>query len=326
MANNVALGINTNFGYAEESTYGTRVAPTNFLNITTEGLKLSQAFNPITVLGKPHNADYVNGKRSVDGSFELPGTYDKSTGVFLKHAMGSVASTSLGGGAYSHVITPSGVLPVGLSLYVDRDSSTVGTAYAYQGCQISDLKLTLDAEQPLKVAVTVNGQDETEVAYSGATIAAPKYIYWDQTFTANMTASGVAVSGVQIHAFSFEVKTPLNENRYSLGQRTKTGQGIGGVRTINGSMTIEFSDKTHYGYFRNGIEISGNFAMTGPAISGSNSYGIAIDIPRMKLDGNTPNVGGEGEITMELPFTAYYDSGTSKLCSITLTNTNSSIS
>jgi len=330
MAFQVALGINAHVGYAEEVTYGTWVAPTNFLNTTSESMKLTQPYTPITVLGNSYHQNYVNGKRSVGGGVDFPADFNRSTAIWFKHALGNVVSTAVSGNAsaYNHYITASGTVPTALSLYVDRDANTIGTAYGYAGCNVSDIKITIDTDAVVKGAVTLVGQNEQNVSYVNPSgIANPHFITWDETFVPTLTSSGVAVfSGVQIHSLEIDIKNSLNENRYSLGQVTKTGLGLGGVRSVEGSMVIEFSQSSQYGYFQNGNEISGNFALTGPLISGSAYYSMNIDLPRMKITGDTPVAGSEGELTMTVPFTCYQDYlGTGKLLSVGFTNTDSTI-
>lgn len=316
---NIGLGINSNFGYAEETTYGTRVEPSGFLNVTSEGLVLNQSFTPINTLGKVYNEYYVNGKRSVEGSVELPCTYDKTTGIFLKHALGSV-STSSAGIVKTHTILPSGTIPVGLSLYVDRDIN----AYAYAGCQISSLTLTQEVENTLNMSVEVKGKEETKVNDSTVTITAPKYIVWED-FSNTVSASGVVASGIVIKSMNVQIQNTLAEDRFGLGSNLKVGQDRGGMRTVNGSMTLEFSDAANYDWYRNALEISGNFVWTGPVISGTLTNKLEIDIPRMKVEGTTPNAGGVETMDLEIPFTAYYSSGTGYEIKAVLTNTDATI-
>ena len=320
----LALGVNSNFGIGEEVTWGTRVAPTIFSAIQSEGIKLSQGTQMVNVLGKGYQEFYINGKRSVAGNFEQPATYEKETGVILKHVLGSLVTTSLGSGSYSHVLTPSGTLPVGLSLYLDRDNAAVGTAYAYVGCQVSEVKISQDSDQVAKLSVTIDGKDEVEVSGVTATYTTPKFLDFTDV-SATLKAGGVSVSGVNLRSLDFNIKNKLNDNRYSLGANTKAAIGLGGIRTVEGSMTIEFQSKDHYGYFKDGVELSGNFAWTGPLISGSNYNSLTIDVPRMKLTGGTPTANGEGEILLVMPFTAVADATTKREITITMVNANSTM-
>ena len=319
----VALGIDSNFGFGEEGIYGTRVVPSQFLPITSESLQLNQTFTPINVLGAAYDEYYVDGKRSVAGSVEFGAIYGKQFGTLLKHALGDVTSVSAGG-ITTHSIKPSGTILTGLSLYVDRDANTVGTAYSYNGCQVSKLSLTQEAEQTLNANVEFMGKDETEVSYVAPTIARTEFIDWTD-FSSNITISGVAAAFCA-KSFALNINNALASDRYCLGSKLKTSQGLGGKRTIDGSFTVEFTDKSQYQYFRNGNELSGVFSWTGPSVSGLASvYSFSVDIPRMKVGGTTPNIAGPDAISLEIPFTAYYQSGMNYPLKATLVNTNSTL-
>ena len=331
MANPV-LGLNTRLGIGNELEFGVRVVPTDFFAATSESLVLTETFNPVTVLGQLDERDFVKGKRTVEGSLEIPGTYQSNTaGWLLKNTMGegSVSTIAASGTAFEHVISPSGSLASGISVYVDRDSDVLGTAYSYNGMQVASLEIAQEVEGILTMTPELMGKDETEEAVVASTpIPDPQYILWDELQT-TLSVSGIAISNVCVTDLSVTVLNALADDRYKLGQRLKSGQGRGGQRTVEGSLTVELVSNELYSNFRDNVNVSGNFIWTGQQITGASgqSFSLEMQIPRMNLLGTTPSVADVGIINQELPFKAFIDTENSNedLIGFKLINSDSTI-
>ena len=315
----VAHGYNFALGIAPEFIYGTAILPSGYLVVENESLQLKQTTIAQPQLGFSSQDRYALSKVSVDGTFEIAATYNNPMfDTMLKFALGSVATTGPNGdGVYTHTYTCSDNLAAsGLTVYVDRDATTLGTAYNYTGCQIGKLTLTYDEEKYITAAVDIVGVNEA--ATTKLTASYPTWIpaQWNEVST--LTVNGVSLPA-KMTEITFEA--PLADDRYQLGQRTRIGISKKSPRKVTGKITVELEDVTTLNLFRNQTEVAGVFNCTGPAI-GASTYQLNVSIPRMVLQGTTPNVKDVGPIMVDFPFEAFATVGNKDEISIVTKNLN----
>ena len=152
----VGQGFNDFLGIGEETTWGTAVARTAYLEVNDESLVDNEEFIESASL----RSAGMRTNRSVQGPIDPSGTIVfeaqfEGWELFLKHAMGTVTTTQLdsttGTDAYRHVFTMSQPLPTGLTLHVNKDPQ----AFNFVGGMISSLNFSVSVGGFLLVTADV---------------------------------------------------------------------------------------------------------------------------------------------------------------------------
>ncbi len=300
-----AFGYDTDFGYAEEPSFGTVTAPTNFNEINSESLQLTQSAIAKSTLNSAGENSYVLSKRAVGGSVEACVPFQGMELLFKNVTGGTPISTQVGATlVYNHVFVLGDDLDTYLSLYVGRDADAIGTAYNYSGCQISALTLTQDVESQLIANWEFIGKDESKVAASAPTFPAANAADWTQVSTA--TFNGGTVDAM---VTEFKIENPLAEDRYKLGDRTRKGVGRSDTRKITGKVTLEFDDVAEYDLFRDSTETAIIMEWVGAVADAGEEYKFKITVPRAVFNGTTPNASEAGPLQMDMTFNGFTGTG-----------------
>lgn len=312
-----AFGHNSWIGFAEETTYGTAVAPTKFLEITDDKIKGEQSRIAKPTLRSPSRKFSVRSKRSVGGSFGIQMPFEGAE-LMLKHAMGAVSSNLVVAGVYLHTFTFSSNLPTGLTFHANRDATNIGgnAAFQYTGCQIDSLSLKQNLEDLLLAEVGVIGQDWGNVAVATPTFPTFKQIDWEMVSIS--TINGVIYP---IESLELTIKNNLAKDRYKLGSRLRNGLGRAGVREVTGKVVFEFDSLTAVTLFQNLTQVNAQFDFTGPVISGAFNYNLSVVLPRISLRSGEPEVSDAGPIKLEVEFDALALTDNAEFAALFLHNT-----
>ena len=154
----VYLGRNSKISIGEESTWGTAVSLTN-----TRPLNNGSLARQVTIVPRPDlksdsgsamRRGHYQSEETMTGSFEIAATYE-NIGMFLKHAMGSLATTG-GGDPYSHTYTLAASLPTGLTMEFIRGTS--GNSEKFEGCKLNSMSMSVSAGECMMLSFDVIGQ------------------------------------------------------------------------------------------------------------------------------------------------------------------------
>jgi len=296
-----AFGYDSDFGYAEEVTYGTRLAPTNFNEINSGSLAKVQSALPKVVLNSAAENSFVLSKVDAGGSVEMCIPYQGAE-ILFKHLTGGTPITTVVGGTLvrNHKFVLADNLLTGLSLYLSKDGDAIGTAYAYPGSQISALTMVQDVEGQLIGTWEFKSQDETEVAVVTPTFPTSNAVDYTQVSVA--TFNGGTVEAM---ATEFKIENPLAEDRYRLGSRLRKGLGRGDVRKITGKVTLEFDDVTEYNLFRNSTETAIILEWVGAIADAGEAFKFKVTVPRAIFSGTSPEPSDPGPLSMDMNFNGF---------------------
>ena len=119
------------------------------------------------------------------------------------------------------------------------------------------------------------------------------------------TALGNVKDATIMQSFSYDT------NRIFVGSNGYKNEPIeNGFRAPTGSLTVEWlSNEALYNAYAADTTTSLQLTFTGATVSTSN-YLLDIIIPNIKLEGETPKVGGPQVVTQAVPFTGYDDETT----------------
>ena len=305
-------------GLGEESTVGTAVTPTRFLEVTDESLKFSidrvESKSLRTGRRVLSTTGWAANKQTVDGNlgFEVGSA---GFGLLFKHMLGASATTTVTGSVKKHSATVGTLDGKGLTAEVVRTDVT-GTKhkFVYAGNKVDGWELKGAAGEFLDLSLTLDGWSETATADSGTTATYPTQSPLVYT-GATISIAGSTVANVK--GFSLKGDNIIAKDRYMLsptGISQVEQVEAGGLRKYDGQLDCEWSGLTQYQRFTAGTLASVSIVyQTATVLSGSTYGSVTVTLPNVRFDGETP-VGGGQIVEHSLPFVALDDqSGTSPI-------------
>jgi len=277
-------------GLAEEVTYGTAVARTNWLEIVSCTLDREIDYQPEPTLGRIGDAGRVPRRKYVasdnsGGEIEWVMAYDDSTLMMMKHAFGGVSTT--GSGPYTHTCTLA-ALPIGLTIEKAINSSK---GEVFEGCKITDLTVSIDAGGLMMGRASIVGETSGGLVSSGT----PTY-----------TSALEEVKHHQAGQFSFNsVSYDISSMSVTLANGVDRRQVLGssftkeptpqGKREVTMSVTYEYIADTPHTAFLAGTESDAAITFTG---TGNNS--LAITLHNAYITSVATPVQGPGIVTQTI--------------------------
>lgn len=324
-------GLDASLGFALETTWGTPVTVTKFIEFDSESLAWEPSWIEPTGLRvgtKFRRASrLVRSRESVTGGFETQFA-TRTMGTLLKAALGStvVTPTLVLGSAYKQVHNPGDFLGKSLTIQVGRpEPSGTIRAHTYEGCKISGWEFSVSDNETAKFSVEVDGQTElTATALATASFVSSEVFSFNQAtvFKTGGTVAGVtelAVTGGVIvpgvaRGFTLSGETPIHTERFGLGN---TGQKLEQLEnetpTITGSIEAEWDRTTWYDAFKANTTTAIELKIEGSVISGTDRNTIHIVIPAAKFKAAPFQVGGPDVVTGSVDFEVYSDEVNSPL-------------
>lgn len=315
-------------GYAEESTYGTRVAPSRFLDFTQEALKRvndkreSGGIRAGTIFRRSDSLAVVHrgGNGTVDHEFGYVGF-----GLLLKHMLRAAPTISQPDASgsptvYEHVYVP-GSTAMSLTAQVGKVSAAGVEPFDFLGCVVESWKLTQDQAAYLLLEASLDARTvETTDTLASASYDTERRLFHDENLA--VTVNSVAV---EPRTMALEQSNGLKTDRYALNQ------GAGKKEPINadfagmvGKLEGEFDDMSGQDLIASGALVPVTFFWTGEAIDGSYNFALEVTLAACQFSGDTPETGGPGLLDQTLNFDVY-DNGTDPPVSITYRTTDSAV-
>jgi hypothetical protein len=318
-------GLDAQVGFAAESTWGTAVTVTRFIEATSETLKFEPTFTEGTgvrpgVLSKRVTRTRQS-KKSVSGDVEFE-LATKGMGLLVKHMIGSTVTTPtlIAGSAYKQIHTPQGLFGLGLTAQVGRPEPGTGTVvpFTYAGCKVTSWEFSCDDSSNPMLKLSLLGKSETTAtALASASYLAGSTVF-DYAATSlkfggtPTTASGetTIASGVQLAAIAKDItitgESALADDRYGIGNAGLRAQPLqNDFQTYTGSLTCEFAKTELYDPFQAGTIIPIQFDLTGAVISGPDLFRVSFIMPACIIKSATPNMSGPDLVSMNVDFEAY---------------------
>jgi hypothetical protein len=317
-------GLDAQIGFAAESTWGTAVTVTRFLEFNEESMKFEPTWlEPVGLRAgtKFKRAPRIRqSRKSASGDVGL----DVATlgmGLLVKHMLGSTVTTTtlVSGTAYKQVHVPSGFLGLGLTAQVGRPEPATGTVvpFTYNGCKVASWEFSCEDNSTPNLKLSLVGRAET----TATALATASYLAGSSVFDFSQAtlklggtpstsggettiAGGTAVAAV-VRSISVAGETPMADERFGLGNAGLRSQPLeNDIPTVTGSLDAEFAKAELYDVFQNNTTTALQFDLTGAAIGASN-FLFSIILPAVKLKAAAPAVGGPDIVSMSTDFEAY---------------------
>ena len=311
-------GRGASLGLGEETVYGTAVAITNWMHISsmTATREVVREVDP-TLGNDSATANVHTGAASFVASdnaslsIETPFAYDDSTLMILKHALGAVATT--GAGPYVHTFTLATPLPTGLTAEVIFGTSA--NSAKFEGGKVASWEIS--GEVGKQAMLSVDLICETSAARGAKS-----------TPTYSTTTSRVLHH--QVGAVSWNARAPKMtsfkisgdngiERRQRLGSSLTDEPSPEGPVVVTAEIVIEYDSTTGDLIYADYLaQTAADFAFT---CTGTGNNAVTTTLHNAIITGHSMPVSSRGKLTQTLTFTGYSD-GTDLGIAIAITNDN----
>lgn len=329
----IGSGLSGQLGIAQETTWGTAVAATRFVEINSETVMLRRVI--VQGQGLRAGARFLEAsRRSVvkqdaggDVNLDLP---SKGLGVFLQNMIGSTPTTTQQGAttAYQQVHTDGTLNGKSFTMQIGEPSDDgVVNPLTYPGCKIDAWEIACANNGIATLALTVDAKDEQIVGagplslqtaslpiahvfhFGGASLALGGTV----ATTGGLTTVTAPVAVPQVMAFSLKGDQKIKTDRfYADGTVYKNEQLENDFMAYTGEVDVQFANMTLYNQYRAELNLALTITLVGPLIASTYYETLEIILPAIRLEDNgSPQLGGPDVLTQTFPFTVFDDqSGT----------------
>ena len=298
----MADGSRHSLRFVPEVTYGVTPANPALTPIRHTGTTLAlskEALQSEEIRADRQIADYRHGSRQVGGEINIELSYS-SFDVILEALL--CGTWEVGVPAAGSDSLKAGV--VRRSFTLERFFGDIAGAnkpyYRYTGVEFNSLQLQINANAIVTGTLAVTGQDLTlgSAGIAGATYPAATTTSPLDSFTGSLKEGGNTVAVVT--EIQLNIENGL-EARFVVGSKTSIRPSIA-RSNISGQITAYFEDSTLVEKFINETVTSLEFSLP----DGAGNV-LDFELPRLKYSGGSPDVQGEGPITLTMPFQALLD-------------------
>lgn len=284
-------GIAAQFGCAAETTVGTAVVVTSFYPLVSESIKRTEDFTESEAIYAGRNVLTFNQQNS--GNVAVAGDIGLELNTLsLRPLLKAMFGTESGSGPYTY--TPGDLHGNSLTIQIGRPGVD-GTVrpFTYPGCKVASWEIACAAGEIATLGLTIMGSvvDGT----TGVALATASYTSSQKAFKFSGATVTVAGTTVPVKQLTISGDNALEERRF-LGSQFTAEPIQTGLRSYTGSLQAEFTDLTLYNLYKNNTET----AIVATFVKGASQLVITMNV---RIDGETPNVGGKGIVEQPIPFT-----------------------
>lgn len=307
---------NSYLGVAEESTYGTGVASTRFLEMVSEGLagQYERIDSAAFRAGQRvlHADRFEPNPKGASGDLQLE-VLDGTFGLLFKHCLGSATSGAPTGGKTTHTFTQGDLRGKSLTVQVGRvDNTGALFPFTYEGCKVTDWELTNAVDGILKLALNLDAVSEHIGTGAGAyAVSTPAYDDNAQLLT--FVGGSVQVGGVGFAVSDVSIKgeNGLKTDRYFLrGSTAKREPLEEGLRKYSFDLKGEFEGLSHLNRVASVIA-SGAVATLTATWTSPQGGSLVVSAPVARFDSGPVNFDGAKIIGIDLKGMILWDGTTS---------------
>lgn len=307
-------------GFAKESSGGTPVAATDFIEAFSESLSMNMdRFETANIVGgQYYEADDMAGVRRVSGDIVFA-AHPEDMGLLLWAATGVQSNTEvLSGYLHTHEFTmrtsdfDESFAQDPLTFEIFRD---VTSANQYSGACIGGITFNAVPNQDLRVTCNVMAKGHAVAAAQTATFTnSPIDPFAFDTCSLSFGGSAIAL----VEALTVSVDSQLEGVASLNASSLIRGIRRTGPQLIRASGTIAFENLTDYNRFvqQSEFAIAANFTR-------ADSFSFLIELPRVVYTTFPLGIGGRERITVDFEGQGRYHTGSGNAIKFSLTNTTS---
>ena len=295
-------------GIAEESTYGTILAPTKFHEFLEESIVAAEedVKSAAVPLGRRllSSSRWAQGRAGAEGGLSLE-YLNKGCSYLWKHILGSQSTIVVSGvpGARKAVLGDLFGKSLTLQKSIGRVNGSSVDALTYAGGKVLEWELANEVDGILGLSLGLDFQKEdTATARTTPT-------YTASTIPFVWTGGVIQVAGADfpVRNVSFQGNNGFKTDRYllkSANSRLKSEPVSVSRPTIQGELVAEFDGLTPYQRFKNGTlaTLKATWTTPGVEISAGKPYMLEVSCGAVRFTGSTPQSAGEDLNEQSLPF------------------------
>jgi hypothetical protein len=293
-------GLAAQVGFARETTYGTFVTPTNFIEFVEESISNeierveSKAIRANQLVMR--SDDWRKGQEKISGdvTFEL---WNKGFAFLLEMMFGAISTAGPSSGLYTHTFTP-GHNPPSATFQVGRPEINFATPavvpFTYKGALVESWELSASVGDPVQVKCSLVGQAEV-TNQNLATASWPTGLELLTFVGASLTVGGTEVPVKEV---TLEGSNGLDTDRYFLHSTQMQRPATAEMREFGGSFKAEFTSMDLYNAYIAGTESALVVTFAGV----SNPTHKLVVTTNVRFDGETPVASGTEILEQEIKF------------------------
>lgn len=316
----MGYGFAGHIGIAKESSWGSGVAATDYVEALSEDLSLSmERFSHKSIIGTLAEPDDTAGLRRVEGTLAFT-AHPVSIGYFLKGALQTKSVSTVGSSLWLNEFFTTATggdfsVDVPLQPYTFEIFRDVTSSHRYTGCVVNALSMTFEPNNAVMCEATIIGRGTSVIAKTTPVFPGSS----SKPFTFDTVSLGIAGAGtVLVETLTVEINNNL-EGIGALNQSTDVAKvRRSDHQMVNLSGTMDFTTVAEYLNFVNQTEQRFTISVTK-----ANSFQMVIDLPRVVYTAFPLGIPGKERVTVEFEGKAYYHTGSGTAIKVSLTTTQS---
>jgi Phage tail tube protein len=310
----IGSGLGAQLGIAAESTYGTYVAPTKFIEFTKESVVLRKqtAQSAGIAAGRllPLSSRRVLTTQDAGGTIELE-VPNKAFGLVLQALMGTTVTPVQQAVTTAYLQTHTLADTAGKSLTVQKGVPlTTGTVTdkTFVGCKVISAEFSCEVSGMLTCSLEIDGKncDETQTLAVASYSNMSPFHFGQMAVKTGSFGSEAARDGVR--KVSVKIERPQATDRYYAGQAGLKKEPISNDQVkITGSLETDYVDTTIDDLHASDAATSLVWEFIGPIIASTYAETFRITLPAVRFDDGPPQVEGFDVIKPTFNFTGLYD-------------------
>ncbi|MFJ5893791.1 phage tail tube protein [Streptomyces californicus] len=310
----IGSGLGAQLGIAAETTYGTFVAPSRFVEFTKESLVLKKttaqsagiAAGRLLALDKRR----VLTRREASGSIDME-IVNKGMGLLIQALMGTTVTPVQQGAGPAYLQTHTLADTAGKSLTIQKGiplTTGVVTKKNFLGCKITSAEFSCEVGGLLTGAFEFDGRDvEESSALAAASYPALTPFHFQQ-MGIKTGAFGTETARTGIRKVSCKIERPQEVERFYAGAAGLKAEPISNDQVkISGTLESDYVDTTLDDLHTSDGSTSLVWEFVGPLIAATFYETFRITLPAIRLDEGPPVVDGFGVVKPSFNYVGLYD-------------------
>lgn len=303
-------------GIGKESTFGTAVTPTRWLEITEakvptidRGIKQGAGIRVGSRVARSARRVMTTRQAAGDVTVEC---FSKGLGLLLEACMGSGTSTVVTGATYQQVHVFADALPSHTIQYGVPNYAGTIRPLTFSGCTVSAFELggavgdiaTLKTTWDVRNWTTATALTAPSYATGGNLFTVEDATIYSGTYTAaTATALGSATTPVSgVKDFKVSVANQIIADRFFMNGAGLKDRQLPGTRQPTVELNVEYQDNTLWDALEADSELTLVISLVGGSLSTGNET-MQVAIPALKLDGDLPEGGPDAIASQPIKLT-----------------------
>lgn len=310
----IGSGLGAQLGIAPETTYGTYVAPTKFVEFTKEGLALKKTTAQSAGIAAGRllalSSRRVLTRKEVQGSIELEVT-NKAMGLLLQALMGTTVTPVQQGAGPAYLQTHTLASVAGKSLTIQKGvpltSGTV-TKKNFLGCKVTSGEFSCGVGEMLGATFEIDGRDveETSALAAASYSSMSPFHFGQMAVKAGSFGTETALDGIR--KMSCKIERPQDVERFYANAAALKKEPIENDQVkISGTIETDYTGTTLDDLHTSDGATSLVWEFVGPLIAATFYETFRVTLPAIRLDEGPPVVDGFGVVKPSFNYVGLFD-------------------